>query len=225
MKDFASIFNEHEGRTIHKWVHYMPIYDRYFSKFIGMPISILEIGVQNGGSLQMWKKYFGNSCKVVGIDIDPATKFEESQITVEIGSQSDREFITGINEKYGPFDIIIDDGSHHQHDVMESFQVLFPSLKDGGVYLVEDTHTAYFESFGGGLDSSRNFVNFAKQFVHDPTAEFFSIDGKKKSLSSISFYNSIVVLEKLSEGKTYSTYRGAGHAVGNVCLVPANIRA
>lgn len=217
-----SIFNEHNDRTIHKWIHYIDIYERHFNKFIDMPISLLEIGVQKGGSLQMWKKYFGNECKIIGVDVDPSTKFEEDQITVEIGSQSDEQFMVWINEKYGPFDIIIDDGSHHQHDVLTSFQILFPTLKMGGVYLVEDTHTSYFEAYGGGMNSNANFVNFAKQFVHEPTSEFILINGRGKQsyVKSVSFYNSMVIFEKSIGEKTYSTFRGAGYSIDNVCLVP-----
>ena len=69
-----------EGPGIHKWTHYFDIYHNHLSRFIGREISIVEIGVQSGGSLRMWRHYFGPNCRIFGIDVDPNCKaFENDQ--------------------------------------------------------------------------------------------------------------------------------------------------
>lgn len=112
------LFMTHRGRTIHKWVHYFPVYERHFAPYVGRPIVLVEIGVSSGGSLQLWKKYFGPYARIIGIDIDPAcAAFEEPQIAVRIGDQADRGFLATVVDEFGAPDIVIDDGSHVMDDV------------------------------------------------------------------------------------------------------------
>jgi 23S rRNA U2552 (ribose-2'-O)-methylase RlmE/FtsJ len=200
------IFKTNNDRPIAKWLNYFEIYERYLEKYRNKSINFLEIGVQGGGSLQMWKKYFGANSKIVGIDIDPNTKFEEEQISVEIGNQSDEEFLKKVVEEYGPFDIIIDDGSHIQSDVLNSFFFLYPTLNRGGTYIIEDTHTAYFKLFQGGLKSDANSVSIFSKFVHDMNAEYVDepFVPQLKDLSSMSFYNSMVIFEKQTAKDRYA---------------------
>ena len=200
------IFKTNNDRPIAKWLNYFEIYERYLERYRDKSINFLEIGVQGGGSLQMWKKYFGANSKIVGIDIDPNTKFEEEQISVEIGNQSDEEFLKKVVEEYGPFDIIIDDGSHIQSDVLNSFFFLYPTLKRGGTYIIEDTHTAYFKLFQGGLKSDSNSVSIFSNFVHDMNVEYVDepFVPQLKDLSSMSFYNSMVIFEKESAKDRYA---------------------
>ncbi len=104
-------FEANQGRVIHKWVHYFDIYERHFERFVGDEVNILEIGISHGGSLQMWKHYFGEKANIVGVDIDPRCKsFEEERIKVLIGDQGNRNFWTSIKSSLPQFDIIIDDG-------------------------------------------------------------------------------------------------------------------
>jgi hypothetical protein len=200
------IFKTNNDRPIAKWLNYFEIYERYLERYRDKSINFLEIGVQGGGSLQMWKKYFGPNSKIVGIDIDPNTKFEEEQISVEIGNQSDKEFLKKVVEEHGPFDIIIDDGSHIQSDVLNSFFFLYPTLKRGGTYIIEDTHTAYFKLFQGGLKSDSNSVSIFSNFVHDMNVEYVDepFVPQLKDLSSMSFYNSMVIFEKESAKDRYA---------------------
>ena len=200
------IFKTNNDRPIAKWLNYFEIYERYLERYRDKSINFLEIGVQGGGSLQMWKKYFGANSKIVGIDIDPNTKFEEEQISVEIGNQSDEEFLKKVVEEYGPFDIIIDDGSHIQSDVLNSFFFLYPTLNRGGTYIIEDTHTAYFKLFQGGLKSDANSVSIFSKFVHDMNAEYVDepFVPQLKDLSSMSFYNSMVIFEKQTAKDRYA---------------------
>ena len=137
-----------------KWEHYFEIYEHHFSRFLGRSVSVLEIGVQGGGSLQMWRDYFGPLSNIVGVDIDPAAKFERSHIHVEIGDQADPAFMTSVYNRRGPFDIIIDDGSHVQSDMQASFKTLYPSMPPDGVYLLEDMCCCYWSSHGGGCAST-----------------------------------------------------------------------
>lgn len=123
-------FLDHQGRLIDRWRPYFDIYDRYFRQYVGSDVRVLEIGVCHGGSLQMWKAYFGPHAQIVGVDIDPRCKaYEEDQIFVEIADQSKLP-------KLGQFDIVIDDGSHKVSDQQASFHSIWP--KTNSVYLIED---------------------------------------------------------------------------------------
>ena len=137
-----ALIETHQGRLIDKWSHYFPIYERYFAEYIDQPVRILEIGVSHGGSLQLWKKYFGLQAQVVGVDIDPRCKaYEEPRIQIEIGDQGSPEFWEGLREHYTGFDIVIDDGSHVKTDQKIAFEALWPQTR--GVYLIEDCHRTY----------------------------------------------------------------------------------
>ena len=113
MNDLEKYFTENTGGMIHKWKHYFEIYDRHFSRFRNTECHIVEFGVSQGGSLQMWKDYFGPKCKIFGIDINPqCKKFEEEQISIFIGDQEDRNFLKSLQEMIPRIDILIDDGGH-----------------------------------------------------------------------------------------------------------------
>lgn len=194
----SEVFSSHTGRFSYKWRHYFDYYDRHLGRFVGKKFNLLEIGTCCGGSLQIWKKYFGSDVKIVGIDILPETKFEESQIYTEIGSQNDPEFLEKICEKYGPFDVIIDDGSHMQQDILASFAFLYPKLNDGGVYVIEDTHTCLWGEYNGGIKNPHNFIEIASRFAMDVNREFAREPYIESIpyLKEICFYNSMIILEK-----------------------------
>ena len=104
--------------NVHKWHHYFDIYTRYFERYRDRPITMLEIGVFRGGSLRMWKKYFHPDSTIVGIDVDQSCQAHEianQNVFVRIGSQADPAFLVAVNGEFGPFDIILDDGSHKTH--------------------------------------------------------------------------------------------------------------
>ena len=135
--NFEWHFRHHVGRRLDKWRHYFDIYDRHFDRFRGEDVRILEIGVDHGGSLQLWKRYFGVDAQIVGVDKDPRCgALAEEQIDIKIGNQADIEFLKGL----GAFDIVIDDGSHNQMDQLASFETLWPKTRH--VYLIEDCHDA-----------------------------------------------------------------------------------
>jgi len=202
MNELEQYFEKNDKRLINKYQHYFDVYDKHFSKYKGQEVTIVEIGVFQGGSLQMWRYYFGPKAKIWGVDIDPRCKLLEEQNTnIIIGSQEDETFLESIYDITGPIDILIDDGGHTQKQQITTFNILFDKIKDDGVYLCEDVHTSYWLSYGGGHKRKGTFVEFAKKLI-DKLNAFHSeennlqVDSFTKSAKSIHYYDSIVVIEK-----------------------------
>lgn len=138
--------SRHKGRVVHKWHHYLPLYDRYLAPYRerAAPVRMLEIGVAEGGSLELWRGYFGPQATIFGVDLNPAcAAFDGEHAQVRIGSQADEKFLAGVIREMGGVDIVLDDGSHVAAHVRASFDALFPLLAEDGLYIVEDTHGAY----------------------------------------------------------------------------------
>jgi hypothetical protein len=164
----ASLFRRTTGNSSAKWQGYLTHYERHFASRRHEPISLLEIGVQGGGSLEIWATYFKQATHIVGCDIDPACGelgFSDPRIQVVIGDINDDQTMQGIQAQSASFDIIIDDGSHQSQDIIKSFLNLFPCLSDGGVYLIEDLHCSYWDSYGGGLFHPQSAISFFKKIV------------------------------------------------------------
>lgn len=143
-----------------KYQKYLP-FNRYDN------LNIMEIGVLDGKSLLTWKDYFYRS-QILGIDINPdCKKFEEPGISIEIGSQADKNFLFLTANQYGPFDMILDDGSHMNEHVIYSFQHLWGSIKSGGVYIVEDVGTSYWDEWGGGYLRDNTSMEYFKKLSDD----------------------------------------------------------
>lgn len=209
-----SLFLNNNDRIIHKWVHYFPVYERYFSPFVNKSIVFIEIGVSKGGSLQMWKKYFGPLATIIGIDIDKrCIKYQDDQCVVKIGNQSDSNFLQKIISEYGAPDIVLDDGSHVQEDMYATFQVLYPQLKNNGIYMVEDAHTCYWKDYNGGLLNKNSFIEKSKSLIDELNAfhhmQEDMIPDFTTSTYSIAFYDSIVVFEKMLHKKPYAIKTGS----------------
>lgn len=196
-----SEFLTNDERQIHKWTHYFPIYERHFARFRNQSILFIEIGVQEGGSLQLWKRYLGPFARIVGIDIDPACKtVEEDQIEVRIGDQSNVEFLKTVIAEFGSPTVVIDDGSHVMAHVSASFDYLYPHVENNGVYLVEDLHTAYWEEYGGALHSPASFIERSKNMIDDLNADHSRgarpVSWFSQTTLSMHFYDSVIVFEK-----------------------------
>lgn len=199
--DLLTYFVETKGHLIHKWHHYIPLYDRYFSRFRGKEIRFLEIGVSKGGSLQMWRKYFGEKAIIYGIDINPDCSSYNGQFAqVRIGSQTDSTFLGSVISEMGGVDIILDDGSHNMDHVITTLRYLFPKLNEQGIYLIEDLHTAYWSRFGGGYKKSKNFFNRIRDVIDDMHHWYHTYGIKEPMIShvctGIHIHDSVVVLEK-----------------------------
>jgi hypothetical protein len=203
----ANYFRDYLSRTGDKLVikmdHYLDIYPRILRGWGGRNINFLEIGVYKGGSLDLWKGFFGPEARLNFIDIDPACKALEIPGThIEIGDQSDAAFLSNLATRHGPFDLIVDDGGHKMNQQLISFQTLWPRLADGGIYVVEDTHTSYWPGFGGGIRAPGSFIEFAKDLVdrmhswYTDQDVIFPFDPLAKEIGAVNFYDSMVVIEK-----------------------------
>lgn len=194
-------FLNNRYRTIHKWPHYFAAYEAHFSRFVNRPMLFLEVGCGRGGSAQLWKRYLGPHAQIVSIDINPECRnFEEDQIAIRIGSQSDLAFLQSVLDEFGTPDVVLDDGSHRMSDVVETFRFLYPRTAPAGVYLVEDLHTAYWEEFGGGLQREGTFIEVCKSLLDELNADHsrnaLAPTAFTRSTLSMHFYDSIVVFER-----------------------------
>jgi hypothetical protein len=214
MNRLESYFNQNEGRLIHKWVHYFDIYERHFSRFRDKEVVILEIGISQGGSLEMWKDYFGGKAKIYGIDINPNCKsFEEENVQIFIGSQSDRSFLREIKKRIPPVDILIDDGGHTMKQQIVTFEELFDHIKEDGIYICEDLLTSYWLNYGGGYKRQGTFIEYSKNFIDSINAWYgnqkkLKISNFTRSVDSLHFYNSMLVIEKKRIEKPYALKKG-----------------
>jgi hypothetical protein len=193
-------FRRNPGRLIHKWHHYFEIYHRHFAAFRGRSPVILEIGVFHGGSLQMWRHYFGPGARIVGVDIDPRCRgFAEPGIEVIIGDQADRAFLGALRERVPQVDILIDDGGHTMAQQIATFEELYPHVQPDGIYVCEDVHTSYVAEYGGGYRKPGSFIEHAKGLV-DPLHGWYitppGVDEMTRTTHSVHFYDSMVVIEK-----------------------------
>lgn len=225
--ELERIVYSNTDRRIFKWHHYLAVYDRYFAPIKNQVSSlkskkgslfapngqlrILEIGVQNGGSLQMWRKYFGPAAIIFGIDIDPqCAVFTDKNTEVRIGDQSDTHFLQSVIDEMGGIDIVIDDGSHIASHQLASFRALFPKLANGGVYICEDLHTSYWDGWEGGFRRPGSFIEIGKTIVDHMHEWYAGIDTElndmdlKKSVLAVAFYDSMVVIEKGNKTRPYA---------------------
>jgi SAM-dependent methyltransferase len=214
MNDLQKYFNNNTGRVINKWSQYFEVYDRHFSKYRDKEIVILEIGTFHGGSLQMWKEYFGPKAKIYGIDINPNCKeVEEDNIKIMIGSQSDRDFLKKVKAEIPPIDILIDDGGHTMLQQIVSFEELFDHVKPDGVYLCEDMHTSYWLGWGGGYKRRGTFIEYSKNFIdwlnaYNSRQKSLQVSTFTKSVNSLHYYDSMLVIEKRPTPKPTSSETG-----------------
>lgn len=198
-----SYFRANRGRLIHKWIHYFDIYDRHFAPYRGKKLTIVEFGVSHGGSLQMWRDYFGRHAMITGVDLNPrCATLTGKGIDVVIGDQEDRAFLSELADRVGEIDIVIDDGGHTMGQQIATFEVLWPRVCDGGVFLVEDLHTSYWPQYGGGHKRPGTFIEYAKDLIdqqhawHSREPESLKVDEYTRSIRGMHVYDSIIVFDK-----------------------------
>lgn len=179
-------FDHHtEGHGIWKWNHYFEIYHRHFAKFRRQPVNLLEIGIYSGGSLEMWRTYFGDQCHIYGIDIEDACRaYANDTTTVFIGDQANRQFWRDFRSNTPPMDIIIDDGGHTPKQQKVTLEETLPALRNGGVYLCEDIH-----------GRSNRFAAYASGLIEELN-HFGDQSAVQKSIHSIHCYPFCLVIEK-----------------------------
>ncbi|MEI2419016.1 tetratricopeptide repeat protein, partial [Arthrospira platensis SPKY2] len=213
------LYSQHTGKVSDKWSSYLVVYDQILKSYRNQNVRLLEIGVQNGGSLEIWAKYLSNAQLIVGCDINPKCanlSYEDSRIHVLVGDATSDEVKSNLIQLSKSFDIIIDDGSHHSSDIIKSFAKYFPLLRCGGIYIIEDIHTSYWEKFEGGIFYPFSSITFLKHLVDVINCEHWGI-GKKpadllekfshkcgfqidpialESIHSIAFFNSLCAIRK-----------------------------
>ncbi len=207
-------FLTNDGRTVQKWTHYFPIYERHFGAWRNRSLTFLEVGVSRGGSLQMWQRYFGPLSKIIGIDIkERCKKYEEPGIFVRIGDQSDEKFLQSLIDEFGTPDIVLDDGSHFMEHTYKTFSFLYPRMHKNAIYMVEDMHTSYWKEFGGDPNDPDTFINRSKRYIDSLNAEHsrgsVQPDFITHSTYGISFYDSVVCFER--GDVHYKKNRKTGH--------------
>ena len=186
--------NHKDGHGIWKWEHYFDIYHRHFSRFVGQKVNVMEIGIYSGGSLEMWRSYFGDKSHIYGVDIEEACKvYKNDHISVFIGDQADRAFWSTFRKSVDGIDIIIDDGGHTPEQQQITLEEMLPYLRPGGVYLCEDVHETFnrFSAFATGLVKELNSMNcISGSLLQSSVSQFQS------SIHSIHFYPYVVIIEK-----------------------------
>ncbi len=219
-KTLLEIFFAHDSKVSDKWDSYLSLYDSMFAPFRNKNIRLLEIGVQNGGSLEIWAKYFDQAEAIVGCDVAEKVgmlKFDDPRIRAVVSDATQPAMLDATGANQVPFDIIIDDGSHLSSHIIKSFVLLFPKLSENGIYVVEDVHCSYYPDYEGGLFESATAMAFFKRvadvinFEHwdvdrsvgDVLSEILSVYGCDdvdlsflETVHSIRFQNSTVIIEK-----------------------------
>ena len=187
-----------------KWEKYFEVYDQIFEKYKEKKIVFVEVGVLNGGSLEIWKKYFHPESRIIGIDLNPDTKkFEKSGIEIYIGDQSNPQFWSNFFKEVGNIDILLDDGGHTNLQQIVTLNECIKNINDEGVLITEDTHTSYMKEFTN--PGKYSFINYTKKIIDDINYKFPNIGSFQYSLSnyiySIQYFESIVVFN-VNKSKT-----------------------
>ena len=222
MKSLFELYREHQGKVSDKWSIYLSEYDRLFSSYRDRPIRMLEIGIQNGGSLEIWGKYFLNAQALVGCDINPdcaKLTYDDPRMKVVVGDANNDATEAEILIRSPSFDLIIDDGSHTSGDIVKSFARYFRHLSLGGIFVAEDLHCSYWSNFEGGLYYPYSSISFFKRLADVINHEHWGIEKERKKLlqgfaaqfatdfdesdlaeiHSIEFFNSVCVVHKRSK--------------------------
>ncbi len=192
--------------------NYTEIYARYFAPFKEQPIKFLEIGINTGKSVKLWEDYFKNA-ELHFIDITlQNVEYVSQRSYYHLADQaSSYDLLKFIEKTGGDFDVILDDGGHTMLQQIMSFKYLFPQVKSGGLYIIEDLNTSYWEAFGGG-SHPKTTINFLKMLIDEVNfvgvrtgcASHLNIDPSiKKDLNlyrtqieSIHFYDSVAIIIK-----------------------------
>lgn len=179
-----------------KHQNYFAIYDELLTKYIGTDITFVEVGILNGGSLFMWRDFFGPKARIIGIDFNPnARKWEKDGFEIHIGDQSDVDFWQNFFLKTGNIDVLLDDGGHTNEQQIVTTQQSLPFINDGGTIIIEDVHASYQHEFGN--PSKFSFANYSQSLAHNIQYRFPALPNANKvepnkSIHSVSFYESIV---------------------------------
>lgn len=202
MDTYAEIHRSHKGKASDKWESYLSAYDRLFRDLRDRKLKIVEVGVQNGGSLEVLSKYFANAEKIVGCDIDPQCanlKYGDPRISVFVGDINTQDVYSRIVREVGLMDVFIDDGSHRSIDIITAFVNYFPLVVPGGLYIVEDTHALYWDAWGGGILNDKSAQQMFKLLTDVINFEHWQSDLSLSTLLS-TFFSKQMLPAFIAEG-------------------------
>ena len=208
---YARLAETGDGPLLHKWTHYFAVYDRHLARYRGTDVHFVEIGVSNGGSLAMWRDYFGPDAVLYGVDVNPECRqFEKPDGPADrifIGDQGDRDFLRHLHSELPRIDVLLDDGGHTMVQQVRTFEELYAAVAENGVYLCEDIHTSYWRDWGGGLRRRGTFIEMAKGLVDAlngyHSRQVADRDGLAfaSATDSLHFYDSVLVIERGLRGR------------------------
>lgn len=194
-----------QGRPVAKWTHYLRFYEQIFAVHRGQPVRMLEIGVDRGGSLDLWREYFGERAVIFGVDVDPVcAQRVDPPNQVRIGSQADPAFLLGVVQEMGGVDIVLDDGSHVASHQRTSFRTLWPRLAYGGVYVIEDLHTSYWPEWEGGYRTPGAGIELVKDLIDDMHGWYHeegAVYAPREEIGQIAIADSIAAIHKVRRGR------------------------
>ncbi|MBD1167153.1 hypothetical protein IDG99_01620 [Pelagibacterales bacterium SAG-MED09] len=208
MKKILKNFKSSPHSSI-KWDNYFEIYENCLNRFINKNITLVEIGIGNGGSLFMWRNFLGKKAKIIGIELNPeAKKFEKYGFKIFIGDQSDPAFWKDFYNKNGKIDILIDDGGHTNLQQITTLMESVENMNNGGVILIEDTHTSFMNYKGFKNPSKNSLINFTTNIIENlhrrnPMVKKRMNDLSKK-IYSIEYFDSIVLFNINKKKLSYS---------------------
>lgn len=198
------IARHHNADKASHYHGYTRWYERHFAEYVGNAPTLLEIGIAYCFSLLTWRDYFGPGARVVGVDVDPAfcTDAAGRGFETHCGDAIDGGFLARVVDEVCP-DIVIDDGSHRADHQRSAFNAIFPRLKPGALYVVEDLHAAYWKWGGEFMPDLKALVDkvnhtgklslgWAKNEPHKQ----HELDELEKTVAAMHFYPSIVFIEK-----------------------------
>jgi hypothetical protein len=215
----AELYAAHQGKASDKWASYLPHYERVFAPYRDRLVNILEIGVQNGGSLEILASYFPHAGTIIGNDVDPACgslSFSDPRICVLVGDATARETQQQVAIQSPRLDLVVDDGSHRSADIIRAFAAYFPMLENGGTYIIEDLHCSYWMEYDGGLYHRLSPIGFFAALADVVNHEHWGLkrgavsrlqrfirsyelrlsDGMLAHIHSIEFANSMCIIRK-----------------------------
>ena len=205
LKNIESLFKKSPYKCL-KYSSFFASYEHLFSKYVGEKIIFVEIGVLNGGSLFMWRDYFGPQARIIGVDLNPeAKKWEKDGFEIFIGDQADEKFWGDFIAKVGGIDIILDDGGHTYDQQIITIECLLQAMNDEGIIVIEDTQTSYMNGFGLRKFS---FINYCKKKIDQISFRSSNIrktHKMEKRFWSIEFFDGMVAFRiKHSESRLKS---------------------
>lgn len=208
MNDLERFFEARRtGPGIWKWQHYFEIYDRHFAKFRGTAVRLVEIGIYSGGSLDMWRDYFGGMAHIIGVDIQPdCMAYQSEGVEVHIGDQSKAAFWDEFKSRVAPVDIVIDDGSHKPRHQATTLVALLGHVRPGGVYLCEDIHGYPENIFADTVHRMAHGLHHHEGFVRDVHDDDRHLVKRatafQAEVCAIHLYPYVAVIEKAAEPVT-----------------------